>query len=767
MRNFAVVLFLAGAVVLAGCGDDVGPADAGRRSDGSVGDARMDGAPADVTTDASYPPCGDGGACRNDSHCVMGVCVPFAPRETDPTCTRHLVPGPVRPAVQCVWEHPPTGDPTPTYTSIEHTPLVVNLGITPDADTPARPSVVFIADGTYSEGAPRGCTSAGTLRVIDGATCHEQGSATAMEDRVNGPVTPAAGDLDGDGFPEIVAAASAGGLIAFKWDRAMNRLVRFWRSTVAGGGADDAGATQCQWGAITLADLDDDGRPEIFFEGYVWGPDGVRLSAVPGYTRHGTGMANAIADVDNDNVPELISGDGTWQWDRATRAFVLESYWVGPGHAGSFAAIADLGDFAGMPGDAPGRPEVVVVNGGRVWVQTIAGAPLFASPMMGLTGGGPPTIADFDGDGHPEIGVAFGESYVVFDTPSGAVLWSRQSKDASSAQTGSSVFDFNGDGRAEVVYADECYARIYDGRTGDVLFSQPRFSSTWQENPVVADVDGDSAAEVVVPTSSACRTDAYCTQFTMPGGAMFTSEFDPIFPGLRCTDETDCPGGACVMGLCRCSGDGQCGDTYRCADPIAGTPGAGRVCRSTHRDCPGGVRIYRDARDRWAGSRPIWNQHAYHVTNVQDDGRVPRTSMAQRNWATMGLNNFRQNVQGGTGDLPGSDLTVGGLQAVCEGANTRLRAQVCNRGRVPLDRGIVVVFRQAGGGGDGGADGGTGELCRLLTSDPIGPGVCTAVECLAPVPARGRFEATADPDDTLLECHEENNLADGDANCIG
>jgi hypothetical protein len=28
----------------------------------------------------------------------------------------------------------------------------------------------------------------------------------------------------------------------------------------------------------------------------------------------------------------------------------------------------------------------------------------------------------------------------------------------------------------------------------------------------------------------------------------------------------------------------------------------------------------------WAGARRIWNQHAYHVTNIHEDARVPRAA---------------------------------------------------------------------------------------------------------------------------------------------
>ena len=99
--------------------------------------------------------------------------------------------------------------------------------------------------------------------------------------------------------------------------------------------------------------------------------------------------------------------------------------------------------------------------------------------------GGPPTVADFDGDGRPEIGVAGASAYTVIDLdcditdvsgpgcqrtqtfPKG-VLWSRSVQDETSNATGSSVFDFDADGAAEVVYADECYLRIYRGADGEV-----------------------------------------------------------------------------------------------------------------------------------------------------------------------------------------------------------------------------------------------------------------------------------------------------------
>ncbi|MCH2110716.1 MAG: VCBS repeat-containing protein, partial [Polyangiaceae bacterium] len=75
--------------------------------------------------------------------------------------------------------------------------------------------------------------------------------------------------------------------------------------------------------------------------------------------------------------------------------------------------------------------------------------------------------------------------------------WQRGSDDASSKSTSSSVFDFNGDGVAEVIYNDECEMRVYDGVNGAVYYNENSRSRTGIENPIVADVDNDGNAEIV------------------------------------------------------------------------------------------------------------------------------------------------------------------------------------------------------------------------------------------------------------------------------
>jgi hypothetical protein len=249
------------------------------------------------------------------------------------------------------------------------------------------------------------------------------------------------------------------------------------------------------------------------------------------------------------------TGDLTALWSKATvdtmgKVTVTED---------GFCAIADVwgADATKAPGPdnaLDGVPEAVIVSEGHLIIHNAAtGAVLLDKNLGGGTLGGAPNVDDFDGDGFPEISSALSDFMVVVDlqAPTAAcpewptVLtratgatdnpnlptlkraggetckedkdcgagtvcntqqnvcvclhngWKRDSDDDSSKLTSTSVFDFNGDGRSEVLYNDECSFRVYDGASGSVLYSEASRSRTAMENPVVADVDNDGNAEVV------------------------------------------------------------------------------------------------------------------------------------------------------------------------------------------------------------------------------------------------------------------------------
>ena len=762
------------ALGLAGCGGCDGGGGGG--PDGADGAGLCGGVTCGADQACRYDtcvptpvPCTDG-QCPGDLHCDTAAdeCLPWGvgPGGTfDQQCVRDVVPGVFFPGAQCEWLGPPAGDPFPDHKNVLGSPMVADLGMGTGEFT--SPSIVFISYN-FTDGGAESCQGSnpayfGVLRIIDGSSCDQ---LATLPDPIIASQSVAIADLGGrDRKPEIVAARQDGGLIAFT-RAADGSWGVLWRS------ADTYGDTFCNWTGLSIHDLDDDGVPEILYQGAVYSAAGVleNTPLVPTtLDARSTGYIPVVADVDNDGAPELVSGPRIYDWDRATTEWVPAQQ---PGGVAGRVAVADLGTFGATAGaddraTLDGQAEVVVVDAGVVHAYTLGGRQVFTGALQGMPAGngGPPTLADFDGDGRVEIASAGGAAYTVFDPDCAAgataatcasgrtdgILWTQPSQDLSSNVTGSSVFDFEGDGRAEVVYADECFTRVYDGTTGAVVYSRFRRSCTWYENPVVADVDADFNAEIVV------NSNANCVQITCPA-------LDPIFDGVQCVDDSDCPTTApCgrdapgdTLGKCRCAADADCGgDNFVCRDPIAGPAAAGKVCRASN---PGinsayGVRVIADRVDRWVGTRPIWNQHAYSVTNVDDTGVVPRTSQWLRNWAQPGLNNFRQNSQG-TGLPPGAspDLTVHGASVTCIPGGARVTASVCNRGTEPVARGLVVSVY---GGDPPGALG-----CQTATATTLVPGACQDVSC--DWPAAGSV-GTVIVDDTgmqhgaNLECREDNN----------
>ncbi|MEZ4451429.1 MAG: VCBS repeat-containing protein, partial [Nannocystaceae bacterium] len=462
---------------------------------------------------------------------------------------------------------------------------------------------------------------------------------------------------------------------------------------------------------------------------------------------------------------EIVRGGSIWAWDPNTKDMVPEPYFTGNG-AAAFTAVADFGDFPGVEGDAPGRPEVVAMSPGAIRVQTIAGALLFGPVTLpGGGDGGNVTIADFDGDGAPEFGVVGSTLYVVYDPACGdnkfagecasgsmnGILWQAQIRENSCAIMGSTVFDFEGDKAAEVVYADECYVRVFSGTDGAVIWSHPRSSATWYEAPIVADSDLDGRAELIN---------------TYSGYVGSCAAVDPIFEGIRCTDEFACPTKTltCESGLCRCTEDADCGDPdMACVDPLPQSPGMGKVCRARYA-ARTGLRVFSD--QNWVGARPIWNQHAYSVTNVETDGTIPKGDQVARNWQVAGLNNFRQNTQDDLGVIPGPDITVEGVDynKDCSARNPILliNAQVCNRGKLAVDPGVQVDFYD----GDPDVDGML--LCSTETTMTLEPAQCEAVICVwmdPPINTGLDVHIIADGDNLIDECYELNNEGDLPVQC--
>ncbi len=230
--------------------------------------------------------------------------------------------------------------------------------------------------------------------------------------------------------------------------------------------------------------------------------------------------------------------------------------------------------------------------------------------------GGMPFIGDVDGDCLPEIGLVFKNKLVMLKyngTTSLDILYEVVTTDKS-GWTGITMFDFNQDGKNELVYRDETDLRILEGATGRTLASTPMKSHTASEYPLVVDIDQDGEAEILVT------------------GYLGDIPQDRVY-----------------------------------AFESAGAP--------------------------WAPARPVWNQYAYHSTNINDDLTVPRVqqNMAKhlegyedclRETCPAPYNGFlvqsTHRTQAGCVQFPAVDLSIKILGYDCNPDSITLQVEICN-----------------------------------------------------------------------------------------
>ena len=483
--------------------------------DGDTGDGDGDpaGGPCEVSLDCPSEqvcvegiciegegPCESHDDCDGDTYCCEapdclpegeepGECIPFGtgPFGTfNPECEEPIVIGLFEPDIQCEWTAPEMGDPFPAHVNVLTTPLVAELPY----DNPGRGEILIVTYNFTDGGAESGWGSNpayyGVIRVLDGDDCTLLQNIHDPAHLAVAASPPAIGDLDGDGVPEIVTQRAGTGLVAFTWDVGTQSYVTFWTSE----GQSDL-VSAYRWDGPSLHDLDGDGLAEVISGSEVYdGATGVRLNPGQLMPAASAGVISIVGDLDKDFIPDLIA-DQVYTWDGPTEQWVYKD--LGSSGGGRHYAYADFGSPGLMPGEWDAGSfdqiaEIVTVGPGVVSLHTLDGTLLFTTTDNAtITGGGPPTVGDFDNDGRPEIASAGGGRYRVFDLDcdgnnpdcSGPwVRWSQPSQDASSATTGSSIFDFEGDGEAEAVYGDECYLRVYEGASGTRTRSSPTPTTT-------------------------------------------------------------------------------------------------------------------------------------------------------------------------------------------------------------------------------------------------------------------------------------------------
>lgn len=348
--------------------------------------------------------------------------------------------------------------------------------------------------------------------IINGAT-------GATEVSFNAPVVPgdgagiAIGDVDNDGFGEILFPA-ASRVYAYEH----TGVLKFVSPPLPGTGRT----------VVSLADFDGDGNAEAYVANYIVSAQSGILLASAGVS-NSKGRAPFRNDFDQpvaiDALPdafcsdcaglELVAGNVVYAVNISAGTMTAVS--TAPnGYSDGYTSVADF--------DQDGDVDALV-QGSFNGVNTMYGWDLQTNVVLGsfptgLSVAGRVNISDLDGDGEVEASFAGRNAIVAVDNDF-SQLWRNTTQDFSSGITGTSVFDFCGDGSYEIAYRDEIAFRVYDGASGGVLWSTSCNSATHIENPLILDVDADGQTEMVVSCGS--RTFAFesSTSPWLPSGQVW------------------------------------------------------------------------------------------------------------------------------------------------------------------------------------------------------------------------------------------------------
>ncbi|HFD81012.1 MAG TPA: hypothetical protein ENK05_11580, partial [Gammaproteobacteria bacterium] len=513
------------------------------------------------------------------------------------------------------------------------------------------------------------------------------------------------GRIDNRDTPDLVFAAGLADnrsprtvLVALSGDTGQELWVR-----------DDVNAPHTA--SVALGDIDGDGVVEIVMAGkdrtelIALENDGTvkwRVPSAPRYTNNWVADALSIADLDHDGSAEILQGRRVYNSDGSLR-------WVGSGDRG--APWGDWG-YLSIAADVDLQGDMEVIAGRTLYDSS--GAIVWY--RSDINADGLNAVGNFDSDDFAEIVlVANGRVYVL--NHDGSTLWGPVALPGGGKGGPPTVADFDGDGEAEIGVAGGSFYTVFE-TDGRIKWSTPTQDFTSQvTGSSVFDFESDGRAEVLYADEINFYIfdgESGSVRYRIPNSSITKLEFPT------------------VVDL----------DNDNAAEVIvtANRTGGGFIS---------GVRVFEAADNDWAPTRPIWNQHSYHITNIKDDGSIPRNEPPS--W--LAHNTYRLNTFVDRDPLLSADLSVSALRVTAGGSGqpSAIRVRVGNGGALATPAPSLVSF-YAGDPADG----------ILLGSEPVpvlAPGAFVDLVLDNPpaLSASTELVAVVDADNALAECREGNN----------
>jgi hypothetical protein len=509
-----------------------------------------------------------------------------------------------------------------------------------------------------------------------------------------------------------------------------------------------------------LTDDNGDGRrdgldtPEIVaageYESLVTAYDGRNGSLVWVANRGPASTIPAIADVDGDGVPEvylagseyhaLFNANGAPRWRTTSPGAYGYSSWLE-------GAIADL--------EGDGKAEIVAPTA----IIEADGVVRCYFPIQPLD----TIVADVDLDGKQEI-IAL--PYVLRSDCS--LQWSHTEWGITSA--GLAVAQLDSDPQPEIIWtrSDGLWIVEHDGTVKWKALTPSGYgpgNTTYVSRPAVGDVDGDGQPEIVF--NDRFRVGAYKSDGTMRWFAgQFTAEprgGSPALADLNGDGQLEVvQNDDSLLRIYR----GRTGDLlFSYSNSYIGIPAIADVDGDGHLELVvphmqpgtygGAMRVF--GNPNWAPGPRLWNQPSYHITNIQEDMRVPVHELPswQAHNTYRAQASLSHTVCAECGDTAATaDLTASFIRVDASGcgAQAQYTVRVGNGGGLGVPAGVKVRFAE-------GTAEGSVVVGDVLTTKTLASGEYEDVK----ITAAGRSEpiqivATVDPGQAVADGKQDNNV---------